>query len=167
MAENPSSDPARQRVAQIVVASTRASTGVYPDRTGPIIEDWLAEQGFRVAERDVVADGPPVGAAIRAAVYAGVDLVLTTGGTGLSPTDRTPEETRPLLDVEIPGLADAIRSAGLPDVPTAVLSRGLAGVAGTTLVVNLPGSTGGVRDGLSVLSGVVHHALDQIRGGDH
>ncbi len=167
MAENPSPDPARQRVAQIVVASTRASTGVYPDRTGPIIEEWLAEQGFRVSERDVVADGPPVGAAIRAAVYAGVDLVLTTGGTGLSPTDRTPEETRPLLDVEIPGLADAIRSAGLPDVPTAVLSRGLAGVAGTTLVVNLPGSTGGVRDGLGVLSGVVHHALDQIRGGDH
>ncbi|MDH3021986.1 MogA/MoaB family molybdenum cofactor biosynthesis protein [Gordonia alkanivorans] len=167
MAENPSPDTARQRVAQIVVASTRASTGVYPDRTGPIIEEWLAEQGFRVAERDVVADGPPVGAAIRAAVYAGIDLVLTTGGTGLSPTDRTPEETRPLLDVEIPGLADAIRAAGLPDVPTAVLSRGLAGVAGTTLVVNLPGSTGGVRDGLGVLSGVVHHALDQIRGGDH
>lgn len=167
MAENTPRDPARRRVAQIVVASTRASTGVYPDRTGPIIEDWLVQQGFRVAERDVVADGPPVGAAIRAAVYAGVDLVITTGGTGLSPTDRTPEETRPLLDVEIPGLADAIRAAGLPEVPTAVLSRGLAGVAGTTLVVNLPGSTGGVRDGLTVLTDVVHHALDQIRGGDH
>ncbi|MHC3004951.1 MogA/MoaB family molybdenum cofactor biosynthesis protein [Gordonia metallireducens] len=167
MAETTPPDPARQRVAQIVVASTRASTGVYPDRTGPIIEAWLVEQGFSVAERDVVADGPPVGAAIRAAVYAGVDLVLTTGGTGLSPTDRTPEETRPLLDVEIPGLADAIRAAGLPKVPTAVLSRGLAGIAGTTLVVNLPGSTGGVRDGLAVLTGVVHHALDQIRGGDH
>ncbi|ATD69874.1 MULTISPECIES: MogA/MoaB family molybdenum cofactor biosynthesis protein [Gordonia] len=167
MAENTPPDPARRRVAQIVVASTRASTGIYPDRTGPIIEGWLVEQGFRVAERDVVADGPPVGAAIRAAVYAGVDLVITTGGTGLSPTDRTPEETRPLLDVEIPGLADAIRAAGLPTVPTAVLSRGLAGVAGTTLVVNLPGSTGGVRDGLTVLTDVVHHALDQIRGGDH
>ncbi|MBA5847175.1 MogA/MoaB family molybdenum cofactor biosynthesis protein [Gordonia amicalis] len=167
MAENTPPDPARRRVAQIVVASTRASTGIYPDRTGPIIEDWLVEQGFRVAERDVVADGPPVGAAIRAAVYAGVDLVITTGGTGLSPTDRTPEETRPLLDVEIPGLADAIRAAGLPEVPTAVLSRGLAGVAGATLVVNLPGSTGGVRDGLTVLTDVVHHALDQIRGGDH
>ena len=85
----------------------------------------------------------------------------------MTPTDRTPEQTRPLLDVEIPGLADAIRSAGLPTVPTAVLSRGLAGIAGTTLVVNLPGSTGGVRDGLGVLAGVVHHALDQIRGGDH
>ncbi|MDS1116061.1 MogA/MoaB family molybdenum cofactor biosynthesis protein [Gordonia westfalica] len=167
MAETVPTSTAPQRVAQIVVASTRASNGVYPDRTGPIIEDWLVEQGFRVAERDVVADGPPVGAAIRAAVYAGVDLVITTGGTGLAPTDRTPEETRPLLDVEIPGLADAIRAAGLPKVPTAVLSRGIAGVAGTTLVVNLPGSTGGVRDGLAVLTGVVHHALDQIRGGDH
>ena len=111
--------------------------------------------------------GPPVGEALRAAIYAEVDLVITTGGTGLTPTDRTPEQTRPLLDVEIPGLADAIRSAGLPTVPTAVLSRGLAGIAGTTLVVNLPGSTGGVRDGLGVLAGVVHHALDQIRGGDH
>ncbi|MFE0748414.1 molybdenum cofactor biosynthesis protein B [Gordonia sp. NPDC058843] len=155
------------RVARVVVASNRASSGVYADRSGPIIETWLTEQGFLVDECDVVADGPPVGDAVRAAIYAGVDLVVTTGGTGLSPTDRTPEQTRPLLDFEIPGLADAIRSAGLPKVPTAVLSRGLAGVAGTTLVVNLPGSTGGVRDGLGVLAGVVHHALDQIRGGDH
>ncbi|QHD84958.1 MogA/MoaB family molybdenum cofactor biosynthesis protein [Gordonia sp. JH63] len=155
------------RVARVVVASNRASSGVYEDRSGPIIEAWLVEQGFTVDECDVVADGPPVGEALRAAIYAEVDLVITTGGTGLTPTDRTPEQTRPLLDVEIPGLADAIRSAGLPTVPTAVLSRGLAGIAGTTLVVNLPGSTGGVRDGLGVLAGVVHHALDQIRGGDH
>ncbi|WP_238421125.1 molybdenum cofactor biosynthesis protein B [Gordonia sp. 'Campus'] len=157
----------RVRVARIVVASNRASSGVYADRTGPIIESWLIEQGFEVDECDVVADGPPVGEALRAAVYADVDLVITTGGTGLTPTDRTPEETRPLLDREIPGLADAIRAAGLPKIPTAVLSRGLAGIAGSTLVVNLPGSTGGVRDGLEVLAGVVHHALDQIRGGDH
>lgn len=155
------------RVARVVVASNRASSGVYTDRSGPIIEAWLAEQGFDVDECDVVADGPPVGDAVRAAIYAEVDLVITTGGTGVTPTDRTPEQTRPLLDFEIPGLAEAIRSAGLPAVPTAVLSRGLAGVAGTTLVVNLPGSTGGVRDGLGVLAGVVHHALDQIRGGDH
>lgn len=155
------------RVARVVVASNRASSGVYEDRSGPIIEAWLVEQSFTVDECDVVADGPPVGEALRAAVYAEVDLVITTGGTGLTPTDRTPEQTRPLLDVEIPGLADAIRAAGLPTVPTAILSRGIAGIAGTTLVVNLPGSTGGVRDGLGVLEGVVHHALDQIRGGDH
>lgn len=153
--------------ARIIVASNRASDGVYPDRTGPVIERWLTEQGFAVESRDVVPDGPPVGEALRAAVDAGADLVITTGGTGLAPTDRTPEQTRPLLDVEIPGLADAIRAAGLPAVPTAVLSRGLAGIAGSTLVINLPGSSGGVRDGLGVLAGVVHHAIDQIRGGDH
>lgn len=157
----------RPRVARVVVASTRASRGVYVDRSGPIIVEWLVAHGFSVDEVDVVADGEPVGAAIRAGVYAGDDVVITTGGTGLAPTDRTPEQTRAVLDVEIPGLADAIRGAGLPQVPTAVLSRGIAGVAGTTLVINLPGSTGGVRDGLTVLDGVLDHALDQIRGGDH
>jgi molybdenum cofactor synthesis domain-containing protein len=104
---------------------------------------------------------------LRAGVDAHADVIITTGGTGLSPTDRTPEETRGVLDLEVPGLAGAIRSAGLPKVPTAVLSRGLAGVAGSTLIINLPGSPGGVRDGLSVLDGVLDHALDQIRGGDH
>lgn len=154
-------------MARIVVASTRASRGDYADRTGPVIADWLKARRFVVDDCSVVPDGTPVGNAIRAGVDAGADLIVTTGGTGLSPTDRTPEQTRPLLDVEIPGLADAIRSAGLPTVPTAVLSRGTAGVAATTLVINLPGSTGGVKDGLSVLDGVLDHALDQIRGGDH
>ncbi len=115
----------------------------------------------------VVPDGEPVGEALRAAVADGVDVVITTGGTGISPTDATPEVTRAVLDYEVPGLADAIRAAGAPAVPTAVLSRGLAGVAGRTLVVNLPGSTGGVRDGLAVLAGVLEHAVDQLRGGDH
>ncbi|MGW0037768.1 MogA/MoaB family molybdenum cofactor biosynthesis protein [Gordonia sp. NPDC003376] len=155
------------RSARVIVASTRASTGVYRDRSGPIIVDWLTARDFTVDEVDVVADGDPVGAAIRAGVYAGADLIVTSGGTGLSPTDRTPEQTRTLLDIEIPGLADAIRRSGLPGVPTSILSRGTAGVVGTTLVVNLPGSTGGVRDGLTVLDTVLDHTLDQIRGGDH
>lgn len=155
------------RVARIVVASTRASRGEYADRAGPLISDWLTERGFVVDELIVVSDGPPVGSAIRAGIYAEADVVITSGGTGLTPTDRTPEETRALLDFEIPGLADAIRSAGLPTIPTAILSRGTAGVAGTTLIVNLPGSTGGVRDGLQILDGVLDHALDQIAGGDH
>ncbi|MFB9428143.1 molybdenum cofactor biosynthesis protein MoaE [Streptoalloteichus tenebrarius] len=157
----------RERVARVVVASNRASAGVYPDRTGPVIVDWLRARGYRVDEPVVTPDGEPVGAALRAAVAEGVDVVITTGGTGITPTDRTPEVTRALLDYEVPGLADAVRAAGLPRVPTAVLSRGVAGVAGRTLVVNLPGSTGGVKDGLAVLADVLDHAVDQLHGGDH
>ncbi|MGH3753617.1 MAG: molybdenum cofactor biosynthesis protein MoaE [Pseudonocardiaceae bacterium] len=155
------------RRAVVVVASNRASAGVYPDRTGPLIVSWLCERGYQTPDPVVVPDGSPVRDAVAAAVADAVDVVLTTGGTGISPTDRTPEATAPLLDRSLPGLADAIRSAGLPRVPTAVLSRGLAGVAGRTLVVNLPGSTGGVRDGLGVLDGVLDHAVEQLHGADH
>src|ERR687894_1663420 len=156
-----------ERGAAVVVASNRAAAGVYPDRTGPVIASWLRERGFQTADPVVVADGAPVHDAVAGAVASGVDVVLTTGGTGITPTDRTPEAVEPLLERRLPGLADAIRAAGLPAVPTAVLSRGLAGVAGRTLVVTLPGSTGGVRDGLGVLDGVLDHAVDQLHGADH
>lgn len=156
------------RTAAVICASTRAATGVYADRTGPLIVAALREWGFAVEDAAVVPDGEPVAEALAAALAAGPAVVLTTGGTGISPTDATPEATARFLDRQVPGIAEAIRSAGVAaGVPTAMLSRGLAGVAGNTLVVNLPGSTGGVRDALAVLAGVVGHAVDQLHGGDH
>ncbi len=153
--------------ALVVTASNRAAAGVYPDKGGPLLAEGLAAMGFAVDGPLVVPDGEPVEQALRAGAAAGYDVVVTTGGTGVSPTDRTPEATRAVLDYEIPGIPEALRAEGLAKVPTAALSRGLAGVAGRTLIVNLPGSTGGVRDGLAVLGRLLVHAVEQIHGGDH
>ena len=153
--------------AFVVVASNRAAAGVYEDETGPLIVDSLQGLGFSVASI-VVPDGKPVRDAMLRALSRGARLIVTTGGTGLTPTDHTPEVTRKLLDREVPGIAEAIRNRGVANgVPTAALSRGLAGVTGNCLIVNLPGSKGGVKDGLSVLEGLVVHSVEQITGSDH
>lgn len=153
--------------AMAVTVSNRAAAGVYPDRSGPLLAELLAELGCRVDGPVVVPDGEPVAEVLSQAVAAGYDVVVTTGGTGLTPTDRTPEMTMRVLDRQIPGIAEAIRQANRDKVPASVLSRGVAGQAGATLIVNLPGSSGGVRDGMAVLAPILRHAVDQIRGGDH
>lgn len=155
------------RTAVVLIASTRAATGVYVDTTGPVIAEWLTERGFVVTGPVVAADGDPFAAALTDALTVGPALVISSGGTGISPTDRTATITAAALDYQIPGIAEEIRRQGALKVPTAVLSRGVAGVAGRTLVVNLPGSRGGVRDGLAVLATIVDHALDQLAGVDH
>ena len=151
----------------VLIASTRAAGGVYPDRTGPLLAEWLLRKGFRVDGPVVVADAE-IGPALRQALDGTPGLIVTSGGTGISPTDRTPQATAAVIDYEVPGLAEALRRRGAEaGVPAAVLSRGLAGVANGTLIVNLPGSSGGVKDGMAVLDEVLDHALDQLAGGDH
>ncbi|WP_432574947.1 MogA/MoaB family molybdenum cofactor biosynthesis protein [Kineococcus sp. SYSU DK005] len=156
------------RSALVLTVSNRASAGVYADASGPVVAEGLRGAGFSVDGPVVVPDGDPVEQALRDAVAAGYDVVVTNGGTGLSPLDLTPERTRRVLDYEVPGVPEAVRAAGAAKgVPTAVLSRGLAGVAGRTFVVNLPGSPGAARDGVEVLVGFLAHAVDQLHGVDH
>jgi molybdenum cofactor synthesis domain-containing protein len=159
--------PAGSR-AVVITASNRAAAGVYEDRSGRALADGLRALGFAVDGPHVCEDDAALlEEVLREAVASGADVVVTTGGTGLSPTDVTPEATRAVIEREAPGLAEAVRRYGEPNVPTAVLSRGLAGTAGRTLIVNLPGSTGGVKDGLAVLGPLLPHVVSQLRGGDH
>jgi molybdenum cofactor synthesis domain-containing protein len=154
--------------ALAVTVSNRAAAGVYEDRSGPVLVELLQDAGCEVAGPVVIPDGDPVEQTLRDGVADGYDLIVTTGGTGLTPLDVTPEMTRKVIDREIPGIADAIRREGEnAGVPAAMLSRALAGMAGRTLIVNLPGSSGGVRDGMAVLARVLPHAIDQAHGGDH
>jgi molybdenum cofactor synthesis domain-containing protein len=154
--------------AIVVTVSDRSYDGTRTDASGPLLCELLTGQGFAIAELVVVPDDLEIiEAALLAAVAEGVDVVATTGGTGLAPRDVTPEATRQVIDREVPGLGEALRQHRRDEVPTTILSRAVAGVTASTLIVNLPGSTGGVRDGVAVLGPVIGHAVAQLRGGDH
>ena len=155
--------------AVVITASNRAYAGVYEDRSGKALADGLRELGFAVEGPHVRPDDvDELEAVLRAAVDMDFDVILTTGGTGLSPTDVTPEATRRVIERDAPGIAEAVRRFGAENgVATSVLSRGVAGTAARTLIVNLPGSTGGVRDALAVLGPLLPHVVSQLRGGDH
>ena len=154
--------------AQVITVSTRAASGERADTSGAVLVQALTEIGFDCAPVIVIPDGPEVAEAITGAVDAGFDVVITTGGTGLTPNDNTPEYTQPLFDREIPGIADSIRAYGVAQgIPTAVLSRGVSGQRGRSLIINAPGSPGGAKDAIAVIAPIIVHALDQINGGDH
>jgi molybdenum cofactor synthesis domain-containing protein len=155
------------RTAVVIVSSTRAAAGTDPDTTGPIIVEWLQTRGFRTGEPLVVADGPDVAAALRDSLAKSPDLLVTTGGTGIGAGDVTADVTAAILDKPLPGFAEELRRRGSAKTPFALMSRGVAGLAGGTFVVNLPGSTGGVKDGLELLGEVIDHVFDQRDGGRH
>lgn len=168
-----STDPAEISVVLLTV-SDRSSLGERQDESGPAAADALRSIGVETIRGAVIPDGREVvESALGDAVDSGADLILTLGGTGAGPRDLTPEGTRPLLDFELPGVAEGLRAAGAAKVPTAVLSRGLAGISRPdgdghrSVIVNLPGSTGGARDGVAYLAPVLPHLIDQLRGGDH
>lgn len=153
--------------ATVITVSTRAAAGVYADEAGPAVAEVLADAGFDVGDIRVIPDGHGLVATEIRSACDDADLVVTNGGTGLHPKDETPEATRDIVDREVPGIAEAMRAASLAVTPMAMLSRGVAGVRGTVLVINLPGSPKAAVENLQAVLPVLDHALEQLRGGDH
>ncbi len=152
----------------VITVSTRGSRGELPDRSGPRLVELLAAAGYPGAQLVLVPDGvAPVRAALTSALAGGARIVLTTGGTGVGPNDRTPEATEPLLQTRLPGIAEAIRRDGAAKAPHAVLTRGLAGTRGDAFILNLPGSPAAVTDAMATVAPLLGHILDQLRGGNH
>lgn len=159
--------------AVVITVSDRSARGEREDQSGPAAVDALADAGIPCGTSRVVPDGvESVSGAIAAALGDGSRLIITTGGTGVAPRDLTPEGTRPLLRTLLPGISERLRQVNAGTIPTAVLSRGVAGIADSVgnrgaLVVNLPGSVGGVLDGVALVAPLVRHVIDQLDGGDH
>ncbi|WP_323961292.1 MogA/MoaB family molybdenum cofactor biosynthesis protein [Arthrobacter sp. JZ12] len=154
----------RERTAAIIIASTRAAAGVYRDECAPLLEQWLTVKGYRVQRSAVVPDGEAVRDAIAQSLDESPSVLITSGGTGLSADDVTPEITEQFLNRSLPGVMEAVRGAGAAKTPMAALSRGYAGVAGETFIINLPGSPGAVRDGIAVLDPILDHICAQLEG---
>ena len=156
------------RTAVVITASNRASAGVYADTSGEILAAGLTKLGYELKDPIVIPDNvSQIQAAIELSLAGKVDLIVTTGGTGVSPHDVTPEATAPLIKKLLPGIPEAFRAYSRDRVPTTDLSRGLAGVTGSSLIINLPGSPGGVKDGLVIIERLAGHIHDQIAGLDH
>lgn len=156
--------------AAVITASDRASSGERADATGPVLVTRLIEAGYMCEAAIVVADGEDsVEAALRGALATGARLIVTTGGTGVGPRDRTPEATKRVIDREVPGIAELMRRVGSASTPLAALSRGVVGVVdqARAVVVNLPGSPRGAAENLETVLPLIGHLLDQVSGGDH
>ncbi|MGF2950035.1 MogA/MoaB family molybdenum cofactor biosynthesis protein [Microbacterium alcoholitolerans] len=155
-------------VAAVLTVSDRSAAGIREDAAGPVADAALREAGFACADAVIIADGADlVERSLRQLVDAGIRLIVTSGGTGVAPRDQTPEGTVRVIERQLPGIAEELRRSGAALKPAAMLTRGIAGVTGRALIVNLPGSPKAVAEGMPIVLSVAPHVLDQLDGEDH